>query len=148
MEAGPCYIVSAGKPKQLLNKRELKKGLDEVYQCAEPTLIIFPDGINLSKATDLYQLYNDALMQAYELGDRFVIMDISHNELQGKTAIDLFRESITGGDHPGSLKYGAAYYPFLQTTIANYYADSSVKIIHHTSHQRSGKGRYKSQRRV
>lgn len=136
---GPCYIVSAGKPKQLLNKRELKKGLDEVYQCAEPTLIIFPDGIHLSKATDLYQLYNDALMQAYELGDRFVIMDISHNELQGKTAIDLFRESITGGDHPGSLKYGAAYYPFLQTTIANYYADSSVKIIHHISTKEAGK---------
>lgn len=136
---GPCYIVSVGKPKTSLNKKELKKGLDEVYQCSEPTLIIFPDGINLSKATDLYQLYNDALMQAHELGDRFVVMDISHNDLQGKTAIELFRESITGGDHPGSLKYGAAYYPFLQTTIPNYYADSSVKITHHTSIKEAGK---------
>jgi uncharacterized protein len=136
---GPCYIVSTGRPKQLLNKRELKKGLDEVYQYAEPTLIIFPDGVNLSKATDLYQLYNDALMQAYELGDRFVIMDINHNDLQGKTAIELFRESITGGDDPGSLKYGAAYYPFLQTTIPIHYADSSVKIIHHTITKEAGK---------
>ena len=136
---GPCYIVSVGKPKATLNKRELKNGLDEVYQYAEPTLILFPDGVNLSKATDLYQLYNDALMQAHELGDRFVIMDISHNDLQGKTAIDLFRESITGGENPGSLKYGAAYYPFLQTTIPNYYADSTVKIIHHTITKESGK---------
>jgi hypothetical protein len=59
-------------------------------------------------------------------------MDISYNELQEKTAVELFRESITGGDNPGSLKYGAAYYPLLQTTIPNHYADSSVKIIHHT----------------
>ena len=136
---GPCYIVSVGKPKATLNKRELKNGLDEVYQYAEPTLILFPDGVNLSKATDLYQLYNDALMQAHELGDRFVMMDIGHNDLQGKTAIDLFRDSITGGENPGSLKYGAAYYPFLQTTIPNYYADSTVKIIHHTITKESGK---------
>jgi uncharacterized protein len=136
---GPCYIVSVGKPKASLNKRELKIGLDEVYQYAEPTMILFPDGVNLAKATDLYQLYNDALMQAHELGDRFVIMDISHNDLQGKTAIDLFRESVTGGENPGSLQYGAAYYPFLQTSIPNYYADSTVKIVHHTITKESGK---------
>ena len=135
---GPCYIVSVGKPKQSLNKRELKKGLDEVYQYSEPTLILFPDGVNLSKGTDLYQLYNDALMQADELGDRFVIMDISHNDLQGKTPVELFRESITGGDNPASLKYGAAYYPFLQTTIPTHYADSSVKIIHHSITKEAG----------
>ena len=136
---GPCYIVSVGKPKATLNKRELKNGLDEVYQYAEPTLILFPDGVNLAKSTDLYQLYNDALTQAHELGDRFVIMDIGHNDLQAKTAIDLFRESVTGGENPGSLKYGAAYYPFLQTTIPNYYADSTVKIIHHILTKESGK---------
>ena len=81
---GPCYIVSVGKPKQLLSKKELKKGLDEVYKYAEPTLLVFPDAIHLAKASDLYALYNEALLQASELGDRFVIMDISHNELQGK----------------------------------------------------------------
>ena len=127
---GPCYIVSAGKPKQALSKRDLKKGLDEVYQYAEPTLIIFPDGIHLAKATDLYSLYNDALMQACELGDRFVIMDISENDLLGKTAVELFRESMTGDENPSSLKYGAAYYPLLHSTIPYHYADSSVRITH------------------
>ena len=136
---GACYIVSVGKPKQLLNKRELKKGLDEAYQCAEPTLILFPDGVNLLKATDLYHLYNDALMQAHELEDRFVIMDISHNDLQGKTAIELFRSSLTGGDHAGSLKFGAAYYRFLHTTIPSNYADSTVKLIHHMTIKEAGK---------
>lgn len=127
---GPCYIVSVGKPKQLLSKKELKNGLDEVYKHAEPTLIMFPDGIHLAKATDLYSLYNEALMQAFELGNRFVIMDLSHNELQGKSAIELFRESVTGGENPASLKYGAAYYPFLHSSIPCTYADSTVRLTH------------------
>lgn len=127
---GSCYIVSVGKPKQALIKRDLKKGLDEVYQYAEPTLLVFPDGIHLSKAADLYSLYNDALMQAYELGDRFVIMDISANDLQGKSDIELFRENVTGGENHTSLRYGAAYYPLLQSSIGYHYADSSVRISH------------------
>ena len=129
---GPCYIVSVGRPKSLLNKKDLKKGLDEIYNCDEPTLILFPDGVNLAKALDLYDLYNEALMQAYELKERFVIMDISSNSLNGKTSIGFFRDSISGGENPGSLKYGAAYYPLLISTISYHYADSSVAIIHNT----------------
>ncbi len=129
---GLCYVISVGKPKQLLSKKELKKGLDEVYKHAEPTLIVFTDGCCLSKATDLYSLYNEALLQAAELGNRFVIMDISHNDLQGKSAIEVFRENVTGGENPLSLKYGAAYYPSLHSTISCYYADSSARITHET----------------
>jgi len=135
---GPCYIVSVGKPKQLMSKKELKKGLDEVYKYAEPTLLVFPDGINLARATDLYALYNEALMQAFELGNRFVIMDLNHNELLGKSAIELFRESVTGGENPASLKYGAAYYPLLHSTIPCHYADSTVRITHDTVTKEQG----------
>ena len=135
---GPCYIVSVGKPKQMLSKKELKKGLDEVYKSAEPTLLVFTDGTNLTKATDLYSLYNEALLQASELGNRFVIMDISHNELQGKSAIEVFRDSVTGGENPASLKYGAAYFPFLHSTIPCYYADSSARITHDTITKEEG----------
>lgn len=141
---GPCYIVSAGRPKAALNKKDLKKGLDEIYNSDEPTLILFPDGANLSKATDLYSVYNDALTQAEELKDRFVIMDISNNDLNGLSAVDLFRNSITGGEHSGGLKYGAAYYPMLVTTIPYHYADSTVKIIHNTVVKEQGKADIKS----
>ena len=129
---GPCYIVSVGKPKQLLSKKELKRGLDEVYKYAEPTLLVFPDGMNLAKATDLYALYNEALQHAMELGNRFVIMDVSANDLQGKSDIELFRESITGDGNPASLKFGAAYYPLLHVTIPCHYSDSSARITHDT----------------
>lgn len=135
---GPCYIVSVGKPKQALIKRDLKKGLDEIYQYAEPTLLVFPDGIHLSRAADLYSLYNDALTQAHELGDRFVIMDLSVNDLQGRSAVDFFRESVTGGENHSSLRYGAAYYPLLQSGIAYHYADSSVRIVHEVTTKEQG----------
>ncbi|HKO79652.1 MAG TPA: phage tail sheath C-terminal domain-containing protein [Chitinophagaceae bacterium] len=136
---GPCYIVSTGRPKASLNKKELKKGLDEIYNCDEPTLILFPDGVNLLKAIDLYSVYNDALTHACELKDRFVIMDISNNDLGGLSAIELFRSSITGGEHAGGLKYGAAYYPMLVTTIPYRYTDNTVKIIHNTIIKEPGK---------
>ena len=136
---GPCYVVAAGRPKALLNKKDLKKGLDEIYNCDEPTLILFPDGVNLPRAIDLYSIYNDALTHANELKDRFVIMDISNNDLGGLSAIELFRNSITGGEHTGGLKYGAAYYPMLLTTIPYRYADNTVKIIHTTITKEQGK---------
>lgn len=128
---GPCYVVSVGKPRQSPGKRDLKKGLDEVYQYAEPTLICFPDGVHLPRAADLYQLYNEALAHASELGDRFVIMDINENELQGKSPVTLFREQVgSSPEHADLLKYGAAYYPSLETTIPLHYADGSARVTH------------------
>ena len=135
---GPCYIVSVGKPKQLLSKKELKNGLDEVYKYAEPTILVFADGIHLARATDLYALYNEALLHAFELGNRFVIMDVSQNDLQGKSAIEVFRENVTGGGNPASLKYGAAYFPFLQSAIPCHYSDSSARITHETVTKEQG----------
>ena len=66
-------------------------------------------------------------------------MDTSKNLPQGKNEIEFFRENITGGDIPGSLKYGAAYYPMLITSMLYRYVDSSVKIIHKTITKRNGK---------
>jgi phage tail sheath protein FI len=136
---GVCYVISTGRLKSSISKRSLKKGLDKLYNYDGPTLIIFPEGINLTKAEDLYYLYNDALMQSYNLKNRFVIMDTSKNLPQGKNEIEFFCENITGGDIPGSLKYGAAYYPTLITSMLYRYVDSSVKIIHKTITKRNGK---------
>lgn len=134
-----CYIISTGRLKSNISKRSLKKGLDQLYNCDGPTLIIFPEGSNLTKAEDLYNLYNEALKQAYNLRDRFVIMDTNKNLPPGKNEIDFFRENISGGDIPGALKYGAAYYPTLITSMLYRYVDSSVKIIHKTITKRNGK---------
>ncbi len=134
-----CYIVSTGRLKSSISKRALKKGLGKLHNYAGPTLIIFPEGIELTKAEDLYNLYNDALIQACNLKDRFVIMDISQNLPGGANEIDFFRENISGDNQTGCLKFGAAYYPMLITSMLYRYVDSSVKVIHKTVTRASGK---------
>jgi phage tail sheath protein FI len=136
---GPCYMVATGRPEVNIDKAKLKKGLDEVKLVDEPTLIVFPEGVNLAKSGDLYNLYNEGLMQAADLKDRFVVMDISSNDLGGKAEVDVFRDKVTGGVDPAALKYGAAYYPLLKTLINYSYTEDNVTIAHNTVTKEKGK---------
>lgn len=135
---GRCYIVSTGKANGIYKLADYKQGLDKLRNYDDPTLLLFPDAINLINPTELYELYNHALEQAYELQDRFVVMDVKH-EGPEQSAIDLFRSHITGGTQPKSLKYGAAYYPLLKTNLGYHYDDRSAKIIHSVITREQGK---------
>jgi uncharacterized protein len=120
---GPCYICSVGTAANAVSKTDLQAGLDAVKKYDEPTLILMPEGVNLTTAGDLYDLYDLGLAQAELLGDRFVMMDI-----HGDNASTL-RDGTTGiGSN--SLKYGAAYHPWLKTSLSVYYTDASVTIDH------------------
>lgn len=135
---GPCYIISSGKSNGIYNKADYKQALQNVKKQDEPTLLIFSDAVNLTNATDVYELYNEALLQAYECKDRFAIMDVQHTDAN-QSAIDFFRNTVTGNTQPDSLKYGAAYYPFLRTMIQPQYADRSIRIIHRVVTKEAGK---------
>ena len=123
---GACYIVSVGAfttkdgsnniITNTVKLSELKSGLDTLEKEDEPTLIVFPDVEDLPTA-DAYTLYNKALDQAEEMKDRFVIMDV----VGGK---DSFRTGITAT----GLKYGAAYYPNLETILSYSFEDKDVKV--------------------
>jgi phage tail sheath protein FI len=117
---GPCYIVSVGSyadepslgdgttPTGLLG------GLSRIEPLDEPTLLVFPDGALLKNAGDLGALQKAALAQCEKLQDRFVIMDLRQGNLPVSldgNPIKNFREEV--GDN--SLKYGAAYYPWVHT---------------------------------
>lgn len=114
---GPCYIISAGDYDTAPTKDGLLAALGLLEQEDEPTLILFPDGAKLG-ADDYYVLQQQALAQCKKLGDRFTIMDV----LNGSA--DDLRDKI-GTDH---LMYGAAYYPYLNTTLNFSYEDSGVDI--------------------
>jgi uncharacterized protein len=75
---GPCYIVSVGDYSGggVIDQATLKSGLDEVAKVNEVTLILFPDGMNMSGAGNYYALHKEALDQAADLQDRFVVMDV------------------------------------------------------------------------
>jgi hypothetical protein len=70
---------------------------------------------------EAYGLYGLALSQAESMKDRFVIMDVL-----GKT--DAFQELQKSGTSGERLKYGAAYYPNLETVLSYSFDDEDVKI--------------------
>ncbi|WP_293124568.1 phage tail sheath C-terminal domain-containing protein [Okeania sp. SIO1I7] len=124
-----CYIVSVGTYENTQQKQieNFEEGLDVLEQEDEPTLILLTDATNLDSENDYYDLCQQALAQCNKLKDRFAIFDVlernnSNDRPIGR--IDQFRDGI------GTLylKYGAAYHPYLQTSLNYYYTDDSVSI--------------------
>ncbi|WP_299336107.1 phage tail sheath C-terminal domain-containing protein [uncultured Psychroserpens sp.] len=119
---GECYIVSVGyyseKPADWTNSavRDLfTAGIDKLEKVDEVTLILFPDGINLGDA-HLGIVQEHALAQCAELMDRFAIMDVIQSKSDGTSLEDdslAFRNAVGNKN----LKYGAAYYPYLQASF-------------------------------
>ena len=128
---GPCYIVSVGlydeeldTPVTSVSRPDLKDGLDTLRKEDEPTLLVFPDAVSLSES-DAHSVYNSALDQCTLLQDRFVIMDtVADNQ----ASVDSFRTGVTS-----DLKYGAVYYPHLQTILNYEYNDVDVVVATSTN---------------
>jgi phage tail sheath protein FI len=115
---GSCYVVSVGNYNDSPSKAHFEAGLALLEQEDEPTLIVLTDAVGLSP-TDYYDLCQQALAQCQKLKDRFAILDVLQADGVAK-----FRDGIgsTG------LMYGAAYYPYLRTTLSYQYLESDVNI--------------------
>lgn len=127
---GPCYIVSVSKyaakaDDASIDKALLRSALDEVSKEDEVTLLVIPEAIELDEA-ERKDLYDAMLAQCNLLQDRFSIFDVPADSSNSvKEDGDHFRDSNIGTDY---LKYGAAYYPSLITSINFYYKDDEVAI--------------------
>lgn len=107
---GPCYIVSVGDYNATSIKyTDLTTGLATLEREDEPTLLLFPDAVSMDDEAKFYEVYKQALAQANKMKDRFVIMDTYTGE-QGTIAS--FRGTVPRD------KYGAAYYPHLNTILS------------------------------
>ena len=123
---GKCYVVSVGAYADAVEFDDLKKGLDEIAQEDEPTLIVIPEAVLLG-GPDYAKLVVAVLAQCSKLKDRFGIFDIR----EGDKLLDPAGFSANRL-HFGmeNLKYGAAYYPFLKTALNHRVKDnySNVKV--------------------
>lgn len=129
---GPCYIVSVNTfededgNENLVDFGELGDGLDLLRGEDEPTLIVFPDAKALSEV-DFYALYNDALIQCKEMQDRFTIIDTY-------TSVDSFDDAEVARNglnlEKDYLKYGAVYYPYIETILDYVYNPDDILINH------------------
>ena len=122
---GPCFILSVGTYKDKKDGFEIKA--DDFIGSAtqtdpfsllekefEPTLVVVPDAIALGE-TCYDSIYTKILGHCAKMQSRFGIFDLVKQLPSNDTAtlVEAFRTKIGMND----LKYGAAYYPWLKTTV-------------------------------
>ena len=129
---GQCYIISVGtyQATPIIDLTGdgatygLQDGLDVLALEDEPTLIVIPEAVKLT-GTEYQTLVQAVLLQCNTLGDRFAIFDIH----DGETSLDTNQLSTNRGYFGNNyLKYGAAYYPFLKTTMNFYVNDGETNV--------------------
>ncbi len=119
-----CYIVALNETET--GKTELKKFQDAIDSLEfedEPTLIVLVDVVNMA-TEDYYSLCKQVLTQCGEMKDRFALLDVKQDTTEDE--IVTFRTKI-GTEN---LKYGAAYYPYLQSSLKYRYNEDSINVTY------------------
>lgn len=114
---GKCYIVSVGgyTAPPTIDVGALTDGLEAVAAEDEPTLLVMPEAVRVDDP-QYADLSKAMLAQCAKLKDRFAILDVPDGyRPYDSDAIDEARESYGNKD----LKYGAAYYPFIRSTLTH-----------------------------
>lgn len=115
---GPCWIVPVGvyALASSVSSGALVDGLKALEKVSEPTLLVFPDAVSMDD-TGIKEVYEKALEQCELMKSRFTIMDVKQGTgtpVNPVTDANDFRNTNIGIEY---LKYGAAYYPDLNTTL-------------------------------
>jgi phage tail sheath protein FI len=128
---GPCYIVSVDTYGALgtaigigTATTGLTGGLNAIALVDEPTIIVFPEGVNMS-APNYITLQQASLSQCGKLQDRFALLDVK-DDASGDGGVAAFRTALSSS----FLKYGAAYFPNLRTSLNYQYQTSTVNVVH------------------
>lgn len=123
---GTCYVVSVGNYSTPgdIDKDDLKDGLDQLEKIEEITLVNIPEVVKLSNLDK--KTLNDAMLaHCAKMENRFALLDVVQETGDAYNDADTFRSDEVGIDN---LKYGAAYYPGLTTTLRYFYTDINVEI--------------------
>lgn len=150
---GQCYIVSVGNYAATEVTLEgtdalpagplygLRDGLNAIAAEDEPTLIVIPEAATLGTFGSYQTLVQAVLKQCGDLGDRFGIFDA----YRGNRAQDLDSDfALTGPPvdtlsnveaarfafGTSNLKYGAAYYPFVRTSLNYHTTEAKVTVTY------------------
>jgi hypothetical protein len=113
-----CYILSVGKYEDSdIQKNTLIAAIKLLEKEQEPTLVLVPDAVSLANANECADVQNEVLDHCSQMQNRFAILDIydGFKDLSGDpNPVTTFRGNITN-----NLNYGAAYYPWLNTSVVS-----------------------------
>jgi hypothetical protein len=133
---GPCHIISVGHynydspaidDDDFLDLSNPNIGIGAAEQVDEITLLVAPEVVALID-TESRAIYDAMLAQCNKLKDRFSVFDVKVSNFVTPNVTgdaDDFRNDQVGANF---LKYGAAYYPALDTILTHNYSDDDVKI--------------------
>jgi phage tail sheath protein FI len=125
---GPCYIVSIGDyTADTIDKAKLESGIEPLLKEQEPTMVVIPEAVNLKDSGDCYALQQAVLSHCgYVMKNRFAVLDVYGGYKDRKDpdgdVIEQFREGIGSN----FLDYGAAYYPWVNTSIVQ---DNEISFL-------------------
>lgn len=124
---GQCYIISIGtyQATPAITLKDLQDGLGVLALEDEPTLIVIPEAVKLS-TTDYQSLVSKVLDQCNTLRDRFAIFDVYNGDIELDATELGNNRGYFGSNY---LKYGAAYYPFLKTTMNFYVNEDETNVM-------------------
>ncbi len=133
---GPCYIITVGDygtfpPGNFTTAFTGAIGALEGYD--EPTILVFPDAC-LGTDGQLGDIVDAALTHCQKMQDRFTIVDV-RDAVVGGTDTNADVTTAFRGEVASDLdlvKYGAAYFPYLRTSLPFYTTDANIIVKSHT----------------
>lgn len=115
---GPCYVVSVGNYETAIKADLMIAGIEELIREQEPTMVVIPETILLPDVDTCANVQKAMLSHCgNKMKNRFAILDIyegykNRKDPSGDKVLD-FRNKI----ETNYLDFGAAYYPWINTSI-------------------------------
>ena len=123
---GNCYVVSVGTYDDGgVTYEPLEKGLEAVEEQKGPTMLLIPDAVSLPpndgeipwKSDSFARLTKKMLGQCGELQDRVAVLDVYGGRYATQTDLEAIINRFRADVGDKFLSYGAAYFPFLDTSL-------------------------------
>lgn len=124
---GECYIVSVGGYDEKVSMDALLEGVKACEKEDHPTMLLCPDVTLLEKKDQAYSVQQQMLMQCNMLQDRVGILDI-YDGYKNRADEDIILD-FRNGVGINNLKYGTAYYPWIQTTLSHSFGFENIRLI-------------------
>lgn len=104
---GSCFIVSVGNYESKLTVDAINAGINLLEEESEPTMLVVPDAVNINSYKDIHTAM---LAHCAKKMNRISLLDF---EGEGDKAVKSFHDGVGSS----FLSYGAAYYPWLHTSV-------------------------------
>ncbi|MFK7871023.1 MAG: cadherin-like domain-containing protein [Roseobacter sp.] len=145
---GPCYVVSVGNYEvkneetgkfgpDTIDAEKILEGIKTLKKEPEPTMLVIPETTRMVRQNAVKVQQAMLMHCGAEMRNRFAILDISMGHLSQQDPLGNPVASFRNDIGINNLDYGAAYYPWLDSSIyqtrdfnfENIEADSRNKLI-------------------